>query len=262
MPKYLILKHYRGAPATVNDVSMDQWAPEEVDAHMQFMDDFGTRLEESGEYVDAQALSPEGAWVRADEQGGSRRPTARSPRPRTSSPGGTSSTSTAGTAPSSWPASCRRPRARTASRSTSGSRCAPSTRAAHRRPSDPRTRRRRRCGRSSRAVIGVLVRRGADFATAEDAVQEALVGAHSAPGRTREPPRDLKGWLVTVAWRRFLDVDAVRDRAAAARGRRRPRAGGRCGGAADDTLRVFFLCAHPSLTPASAVALTLRAVAA
>ena len=68
MPKYLILKHYRGAPATVNDVSMDQWAPEEVDAHMKFMDDFGKRLEDNGEYVDAQALSPEGAWVRADEQ--------------------------------------------------------------------------------------------------------------------------------------------------------------------------------------------------
>ena len=68
MPKYLILKHYRGAPATVNDAPMDRWAPEEVDAHMQFMADFGKRLEESGEYVDAQALSPEGAWVRADEQ--------------------------------------------------------------------------------------------------------------------------------------------------------------------------------------------------
>ena len=54
------------------------------------------------------------------------------------------------------------------------------------------------------AVIGVLVRRGADFATAEDAVQEALVEAvRSWPD---DPPRDPKGWLVTVAWRRFLDV--------------------------------------------------------
>ena len=64
MPKYLILKHYRGAPATVNDVSMDQWAPEEVDAHMKFMADFGKRLEENGEYVDAQALAPARTWVR------------------------------------------------------------------------------------------------------------------------------------------------------------------------------------------------------
>ena len=68
--KYLLLKHYRGAPEAVNDVPMDRWTPEEVDAHMQFMADFGQRLEESGEYVDAQALSPEGAFVRADERGG------------------------------------------------------------------------------------------------------------------------------------------------------------------------------------------------
>jgi hypothetical protein len=69
MPKYLILKHYRGTPATVNDVPMDQWAPDEVDAHMQFMDEFGKRLEANGELVDAQALSPEGAFVRANDQG-------------------------------------------------------------------------------------------------------------------------------------------------------------------------------------------------
>ena len=116
------------------------------------------------------------------------------------------------------------------------------------------------------AVIGVLVRRGADFATAEDAVQEALVEAwrtFGAPGSAdrAEPPRDLKGWLVTVAWRRFLDVV----RSETARQRREvavdlePEPGPT--ETADDTLRVFFLCAHPALTPASAVALTLRAVA-
>ncbi len=69
MPKYLILKHYRGTPATVNDVPMDQWSPEEVDAHMKFMTDFGKRLEENGEFVDGQALSPEGAFVRYDGPG-------------------------------------------------------------------------------------------------------------------------------------------------------------------------------------------------
>src|SRR4029077_14833554 len=37
MAKYLLLKHYRGAPAPVNDVSMDQWAPDEVEAHIRFM---------------------------------------------------------------------------------------------------------------------------------------------------------------------------------------------------------------------------------
>ena len=40
MAKYLLLKHYRGAPESVNCVPMDQWAPEEVDAHMQYMHDF------------------------------------------------------------------------------------------------------------------------------------------------------------------------------------------------------------------------------
>ena len=64
MAKYLFLKHYRGAPASVNDVPMDQWTPAEIEAHMQYMEDFADRLESSGEYVDSQALSPEGAWVR------------------------------------------------------------------------------------------------------------------------------------------------------------------------------------------------------
>ncbi len=109
------------------------------------------------------------------------------------------------------------------------------------------------------SVIGVLVRRGADFAAAEDAVQDALVEAvRTWPD---DPPRDPKGWLVTVAWRRFLDGV----RSGAARQRREvavdsePDAGPAA--SADDTLRIFFLCAHPALTPASAVALTLRAVA-
>ena len=53
------------------------------------------------------------------------------------------------------------------------------------------------------AVIGVLVRRGADFASAEDAVQEALVRALAV--WPEDPPRDPKGWLITVAWHRFLD---------------------------------------------------------
>jgi len=110
------------------------------------------------------------------------------------------------------------------------------------------------------AVIGVLVRRGADFATAEDAVQDALVEAVRTFGETGAP-RDPKGWLVTVAWRRFLDVV----RSDTSRRRRElvvdaePGAG--TTEVADDTLQIFFLCAHPSLTPASAVALTLRAVA-
>jgi len=69
MVKYLILKHYRGAPAAVNDVPMSQWTPEEVDAHMQYMRDFQARLEETGEFVDVQALGPEGRFVRSDGDG-------------------------------------------------------------------------------------------------------------------------------------------------------------------------------------------------
>ena len=44
MAKYLLLKHYRGAPAPVNDVPMDQWTPDEVEAHIRFMIDFETTL--------------------------------------------------------------------------------------------------------------------------------------------------------------------------------------------------------------------------
>src|SRR2546430_17629123 len=53
-------------------------------------------------------------------------------------------------------------------------------------------------------VLSVLVRRGADFATAEDAVQEALIRALSA--WEDELPADPTGWLITVAWRAFLDM--------------------------------------------------------
>ncbi|WP_307717771.1 RNA polymerase sigma factor [Streptomyces sp. V4I23] len=118
------------------------------------------------------------------------------------------------------------------------------------------------------SVLAVLVRRGADFAAAEDAVQEALVEAvrvwpaDLSPSSSSRgyPMRDPKGWLVTVAWRKFLDAT----RADAARRRREdlvdeePVPGP--APAVDDTLQLYFLCAHPSLTPSSAVALTLRAV--
>ena len=68
--KYLLLKHYRGGPDPVGDsVPMDRWTPEEVDAHIQYMRDFAARLEESGEFVDAQALAPEGTFVRYDGEG-------------------------------------------------------------------------------------------------------------------------------------------------------------------------------------------------
>jgi len=108
------------------------------------------------------------------------------------------------------------------------------------------------------AVIGMLVRRGAGFASAEDAVQDALVEALRV--WPDDPPRDPKGWLVTVAWRKFLDAA----RADSSRRFREERVEAepppQPGESVDTTLQLYFLCAHPSLTPASAVALTLRAV--
>ncbi|OBB87141.1 RNA polymerase sigma factor [Mycolicibacterium peregrinum] len=107
-------------------------------------------------------------------------------------------------------------------------------------------------------VLAALVHRGADFATAEDAVQEALVRAWETWPHGR--PDDPKGWLITTAWRRFLDLtrsDAAR-RNREARVSAEPAAGP--AGAVDDTLQLYFLCAHPNLTSSAAVALTLRAV--
>jgi hypothetical protein len=68
--KYLLLKHYRGGPIpAVDQPPMDQWAPQEVDAHLQYMSDFATRLVETGEFVDAQALKSEGTFVRYAGEG-------------------------------------------------------------------------------------------------------------------------------------------------------------------------------------------------
>jgi RNA polymerase sigma factor (sigma-70 family) len=107
-------------------------------------------------------------------------------------------------------------------------------------------------------VVGILGRRGADFAAAEDAVQEAL--AEAVRVWPEDAPRDPQGWLVTVAWRKFLD--AVR--ADTSRRLREVRVDDEPAperlGEVDDTLQLYLLCAHPSLSPASAVALTLRAV--
>ncbi len=107
-------------------------------------------------------------------------------------------------------------------------------------------------------VLGILVRRGADFAAAEDAVQEALIEAVRV--WPDDLPRDPKAWLVTVAWRKFLDVTrrdtSRRRRESLLEDEPAPEPAS----AVDDTLQLYFLCAHPSLTPSSAVALTLRAV--
>ena len=41
---------------------MDRWTPAEVEAHMQYMEDFAARLQETGEFVDSRALTPGGTW--------------------------------------------------------------------------------------------------------------------------------------------------------------------------------------------------------
>ncbi|MEC3956224.1 YciI family protein [Nocardia sp. CDC153] len=69
MAKYLLLKHYRGAPASANDIPMDQWTPDEVSAHIKYMQDFANRLVDTGEFVDELALTPQGSFVTADADG-------------------------------------------------------------------------------------------------------------------------------------------------------------------------------------------------
>jgi RNA polymerase sigma factor (sigma-70 family) len=108
-------------------------------------------------------------------------------------------------------------------------------------------------------VLATLVRRGEDFDAAEDALQEALIEALRV--WPEHPPRDARAWLTTVATRRLVDTrrsDAARHRREDATfAEPRPVATE----VGDDTLFLLFCCAHPDLTPASQVALTLRAVA-
>jgi len=109
-------------------------------------------------------------------------------------------------------------------------------------------------------VLGVLTRRYGDFDAAEDAVQEALLAAavHWPAEGVPDRPR---GWLIQTATRRLID----QRRSERSRMAREDRALLTQPPPADvpdrdDTLVVLFLCCHPALTPASAIALTLRAV--
>jgi RNA polymerase sigma factor (sigma-70 family) len=118
-------------------------------------------------------------------------------------------------------------------------------------------------------VLGALVRRFGHFDAAEDAVQEALLAAAMqwpADGRPDNP----RGWLIRVAERRMTDIL----RSEQARRRREdavaaqalpdeflaPPADARLASDQDDTLVLLFMCCHPALSSASAIALTLRAV--
>jgi RNA polymerase sigma factor (sigma-70 family) len=115
-------------------------------------------------------------------------------------------------------------------------------------------------------VLGTVVRRFRDFAAAEDAVQEASLAA--AMQWPREgPPDNPRAWLTRVACRRMAD----HIRSESARRRREGEVALEVAQAPepapietappeDDTLVLLFMCCHPALTPASAIALTLRAV--
>ena len=116
-------------------------------------------------------------------------------------------------------------------------------------------------------VLGAVVRRFRDFAASEDAVQEALIAA-AAQWPREGMPDNPRGWLIRVASRRMTDhirsESARRQRETAATDLIDPivsHAGDRDDlPGHDDTLVLLFLCAHPSLSTASAIALTLRAV--
>ena len=115
-------------------------------------------------------------------------------------------------------------------------------------------------------VLGAVVRRFHDFAAAEDAVQEALLAA-TIQWPQQGVPDNPRGWLIQVSGRRMMDYL----RSEEARRRREaevaledaqvaPPADAVPEAVQDDTLTLFFMCCHPSLTPSSAIALTLRAV--
>jgi RNA polymerase sigma factor (sigma-70 family) len=110
-------------------------------------------------------------------------------------------------------------------------------------------------------VLGAVVRRYGHFADAEDAVQEALLEASARWLRDGRPDNP-RGWLIRVASRRMAD----RHRSDEARRRREDLAASWSmhppdpASGKDDTLILMFLCCHPSLTPATAIPLTLRAV--
>ena len=107
-------------------------------------------------------------------------------------------------------------------------------------------------------VLGAVARWSGDFAAAEDAVQEALLAA-AVRWPSDGVPEEPRGWLIQTASRRLIDQrrseQSRRARESLTALEEAPEVSGR-----DDTLLVLFMCCHPALSPASAIALTLRAV--
>ena len=117
-------------------------------------------------------------------------------------------------------------------------------------------------------VLGALVRRYGHFDLAEDAVQEALIAA-AAQWPNEGVPSNPRAWLITVAARRLIDLlrreQARRRREETLAQHTLPEdwlapSADQSASDADDTLILLFMCCHPALSPASQIALTLRAV--
>nr|CTQ95828.1 RNA polymerase sigma-70 factor, ECF subfamily [Kibdelosporangium sp. MJ126-NF4] len=110
-------------------------------------------------------------------------------------------------------------------------------------------------------VLGALVRKFGDFDACEDAVQEALLAA-SVQWPDQGVPDNPKSWLITVAARRRIELlrsDTARQRREETVAAMAPVEPSSVPDV-DDTLTLLLLCCHPTLTEASQVALTLRAV--
>lgn len=115
-------------------------------------------------------------------------------------------------------------------------------------------------------VLGAVIRRFHDFASAEDAVQEALIAAITQWPQQGVPDNP-RGWLIQVASRRMTDqlrsdtARRLRETAVMLESERvAPAVDLEPDMNHDDTLILFFMCCHPALTSSSAIALTLRAV--
>ena len=275
-------ERWTSSPAVV-DTPMSEWKPEEVEAHLDYYGGLHRELIASGELVESRG--PDRARPGQDRDVGRRAPrrsspTGRSRSSRSGSPATRSSTSTP-----------RRGRSRSRRRLSAvpGPGGVPIQQPiqVRRMMDDGAVRRRPRWTRSSRPpgrrraerdpcaadvedllrelapqVLGALTRRSGDFDAAEDAVQEALIAAADHWPREGVPDA-AAGWLLAD---RDAGGSSTSAAASASRADREvprrcdPAAAGRRTATEDDTLAVLFLCCHPSLTPASAIALTLRAV--
>src|SRR5579871_2370802 len=114
-------------------------------------------------------------------------------------------------------------------------------------------------------VLGIVMRRFRDFGAAEDAVQEASIAAVMQWARDGVPENP-RAWLTSVAFRKMADhirsesARRRRETEVAEEAVRTPEQAFDAAPQEDDTLVLLFMCCHPSLTPASAIALTLRAI--